>query len=151
MHQFNTLMTGASSVRELGTHQLINSPKKAELLCLTVLSYSLLLPAVARRAEWEDHSRGLQGLRLQFRLVFVHLGEAFLDKKLFISLLQPSTEARFKQFFSPNVFFVNSTLKKNIPYLNRLEPSNGVSVSSPFHFLYSRIVFSWLQNVKSLV
>lgn len=37
----NTLMTGASSVRELSTHQLINSPKKAELLCLSVLSYSL--------------------------------------------------------------------------------------------------------------
>lgn len=43
----NTLMTGASSVRELSTHQLINSPKKAELLCLSLLSFSvaLLLPA----------------------------------------------------------------------------------------------------------
>jgi len=74
----NSLMTGASSVRELSTHQLINSPKKAELLCLSVLSYSLggssascfLLPAVARRAKWGDHPQGLQGLRLQFMLLF---------------------------------------------------------------------------------
>lgn len=155
----NTLMTGASSVRELSTHQLINSPKKAELLCLSVLSYSLgssascfLLWPEEQSGEITVGGCGASGFRSCF--CFSSQERPSLKKSYSFHYFSLPQKQGSSSFFHQFFFFFNSTLKKNNPYLNRLEPSNGITMFFFPHFI-SCIVelsfFSWIQNVKSLV
>lgn len=102
--------------------------------------------AKAWRAKRGNHPQGLQDLRLEFMILFFQLGRTFLDKQLFISLFHLWTEkdnfAESKVFYLLNLSFVNSTWKKNNPYLNRLAPPlNGFPVDFfPIFHLISCIV-----------